>query len=233
MGRAMNMKDLNSYFINRKLTRKKLYRFLQKYQSSGYTLNVGCGDQLYREMFPNSVCVDIDKSRKPDIVVDIHNMYQFSDNTFDCVLCTEVLEHCLDPQKAADELFRVLKPGGILLLSTRFLYPLHDTPQDYYRFTKYGLLHLFGQFDLIEVLEEASAMETRGILYQRLAFQTQTRTPLSRLRWFLLAELFSRRRKQLRQYGDLRHTGTPENVFTSGYYLAAKKPHSEGEQQFT
>ena len=227
------MKDLNYYFINRKLTRKKLSSFLQRYQSSGYTLNVGCGDQFYSAMFPNSVCVDIDERRRPDLVVDVHNMYQFSENTFDCVLCTEVLEHCLNPQKAADELFRVLKPGGILLLSTRFLYPLHDTPQDYYRFTKYGLLHLFSQFELIELQEEASAMETKGILYQRLAFQTQTKTPLARLRWFYLAELYSRRRRQLLQFGDLRHTGTPEIVFTSGYYLAAKKPNPDEEQQLS
>lgn len=162
------MNDMNYYFINRKLTRGKLVNFLRKYQSDGYTLDIGCGDRLYKELFPNSICVDIDKNREPDMVSDIHYMYQFQDNTFDCILCTEVLEHCYAPWKAADEMFRVLKPGGILLLSTRFVYPIHDTPWDFYRFTKYGLKQLFRNYRLLELWEEAAPVETMGILYQRL-----------------------------------------------------------------
>ena len=137
------MKDLNYFFINRKLTRSKLMDFLKKYKSDKYTLYIGCGDQKYRCMFPNSICVDIDEKWKPDIVSDIHDLYQFEDNTFDCILCTEVLEHCHSPWIAADEMFRVMKQGGILLLSTRFIYPLHDAPNDFYRFTKYGLKNIF------------------------------------------------------------------------------------------
>lgn len=218
------MNDLNNYFINRKLTRGKLVDFLRKYRSDGYTLDIGCGDRLYKELFPNSICVDIDKNREPDVIADIHHMYQFKDDTFDCILCTEVLEHCYAPWKAADEMFRVLKPGGILLLSTRFVYPLHDTPRDYYRFTKYGLEQLFRNYRLLELREEAAPVETLGILYQRLAFQTRTKIPFPRLLWFLLAEFYGRKRIKLRQYGNLRHVGEPENVLTSGYYMALQKP---------
>lgn len=218
------MNDLNHFFINNKLTRGKLIAFLQDYQSDGYTLDIGCGNQQYRDIFPNSVCVDIDENRCPDLVADIHRMFQFANDTFDCILCTEVLEHCYDPWKAAEEMFRVLKPGGILLLSTRFMYPLHDTPQDYYRFTKYGLMHIFRNFLLLELREESAPLETIGILYQRLAFQTKTKTPFPRLLWFFLAEHYGRKRKRISQYGNLRHTGKSENVFSSGYYLALKKP---------
>ena len=218
------MHDLNHYFINRKLTRNKLRAFLEKYRTDGYTLDIGCGDRMYKELFPNSICVDIDRSRHPDIVADVHHMDVFESGTFDCILCTEVLEHCYAPWKAADEMLRVLKPGGILLLSTRFVYPLHDTPHDYYRFTKYGLKTLFSKYRILEIKEEALPGETMGILYQRLAFQTRTNSQLPRLWWFLLAEIYSKKRTKLHQYGNLRHTGRPEIIMTSGYYMALQKP---------
>ncbi len=218
------MNDLNHYFINRKLTRRKLLNFLCDYKTDGYTLDIGCGDQIYKELFPNTFSVDVDQERHPDLVLDIHHMDLFEDEKFDCILCTEVLEHCYAPWKAVEEMFRVLKPGGILLLSTRFVYPLHDTPHDYYRFTKYGLMCLFNQFRIIEIREESSTKETIGVLYQRLAFQTETSLPFLRLWWFLLAELYSKRTSKLRQYGNLQHMGEPENILTSGYYLALQKP---------
>lgn len=218
------MNDLNHYFINRKLTRHKLVDFLQSYRTDGYTLDIGCGDRMYKELFPNSICVDIDKNRKPDMIVDVHHMEVFADNTFDCILCTEVLEHCYAPWIAADEMFRVLKPGGILLLSTRFVYPLHDTPYDYYRFTKYGLKMLFNNYRILELREEAAPEETMGVLYQRLAFQTKTKLPFLRLWWFLVAEVYGRKQTKLRQYGNLHHIGEPENILASGYYMALQKP---------
>lgn len=218
------MNDLNHYFINRKLTRRKLVDFLQRYRTEGYTLDIGCGDRMYRELFPNSLCMDMDPDRKPDLVADVHHMDVFADNTFDCILCTEVLEHCYAPWKAAEEMFRVLKPGGILLLSTRFVYPLHDTPHDYFRFTKYGLQMLFHNYRILELREEAAPEETMGILYQRMAFQTKTKLPFLRLWWFLLAEMYARKKKNLSQYGNLRHTGEAENILVSGYYIALQKP---------
>lgn len=218
------MNDLNHYFIGRKLTRHKLANFLQRYQTDGYTLDIGCGEQFYKNLFPNSICVDIDKDKNPDIVADIHQMDIFEDNTFDCILCSEVLEHCYAPWKAANEMYRVLKPGGILLLSTRFVYPLHDTPHDYYRFTRYGLEILFSNYRILELQEEATTEETLGILYQRLAFQTETSTPLLRLWWFFLAEIHKKKHLKLLQYGNLRHTGKLDNILVSGYYLALQKP---------
>lgn len=223
------MYDLNHYFITKKYTRDKLIRFLRAHRTDGYTLDIGCGNQAYKTLFPNSICADIDPDRHPDVVADLHNLKQFASNSFDCVLCTEVLEHCYDPQKASEEMFRVLKPGGILLLSTRFIFPMHDTPHDYYRFTKYGLQHLFQDFKIIELKEEANSMETMGILYQRLAFQSVTRTVLSRLFWFLRAERCTKKREPLRQYGNLLHTGESEIILTSGYYLALQKPEDNKE----
>ena len=65
------------------------------------------------------------------------------DNKFDAVLMFEVLEHVEDPFLAANEILRVLKVRGVLLLSTPFVFGIHDAPYDYWRFTKYGLANIF------------------------------------------------------------------------------------------
>lgn len=65
------------------------------------------------------------------------------DDFFDAIICTQVLEHIKTPHKAIDEIFRVLKPGGRLLLTTPFFYEEHLIPYDYFRFTQFGLKSLF------------------------------------------------------------------------------------------
>jgi SAM-dependent methyltransferase len=55
------------------------------------------------------------------------------------VLCTEVLEHVPDPARALHELRRLLGPGGVAIVTTPFLYPLHEQPWDFQRLTRYQL----------------------------------------------------------------------------------------------
>jgi SAM-dependent methyltransferase len=72
----------------------------------------------------------------------------FPSNAFDGVVLTEVLEHCVDPRAAMCEVFRVLKPGGLLLVTSPFLWPDHRTEdyKDYWRFTEQGWELLLGAF---------------------------------------------------------------------------------------
>ena len=65
----------------------------------------------------------------------------FRDESFDTVLLLEVLEHVAEPERVLAEIQRVLRIGGVLLLSMPFLYPLHDSPHDYQRYTAPGLMH--------------------------------------------------------------------------------------------
>lgn len=63
---------------------------------------------------------------------------------FDCILCTEVLEHVPDPVIALQEMRRVTRPAGILLLTVPLSEQLHEEPYDFYRFTRYALIDLLG-----------------------------------------------------------------------------------------
>ena len=64
------------------------------------------------------------------------------DDHFDAILCIAVLEHVVNPEEAIAELYRVLKPGGHLILEVPFLQPEHKVPTDFQRYTRDGLEHL-------------------------------------------------------------------------------------------
>ncbi len=74
---------------------------------------------------------------------------QIPDMRFDLVVCTEVLEHTLQPFAAIAELRRVMKPGAVLLLSTPFNFRIHGPLPDCWRFTEHGLRALLADFEIL------------------------------------------------------------------------------------
>jgi len=125
--------------------------------ASGRLIDVGCGDLQYKELVPGKVTqydsLDIER-RVPevDFVGDIQNMDMIGDNSYDSAICFEVLEHVPNPFRAVAEINRILKKGGILILSVPHLARLHEEPHDFFRYTKYGLKSLLENANL-EVLE--------------------------------------------------------------------------------
>lgn len=212
--------------ITRKITRPRLEKFLKQYASDKKTLDIGSGNKPYIKMFPN--CFTVDVAERPGVplnfIADAHDLSVIPSQSFDIVLCTEVLEHLHSPHKAIAEFKRILKPGGLLILTTRFVYPLHETPIDYYRYTKYGLKFLLQEFDIIELREETNTIETLAVLFQRLGFQCTTlyAKPL-KLFWFLLAKFTMLFKNVLtHEYGDIHHSNLEPNILSSGYYVAAR-----------
>ena len=73
------------------------------------------------------------------------------DEEFDVVLCASVLEHVPEAPAAAREIHRALRPGGVALVTVPLMYPLHDEPGDFWRFTEHGLRHLFRDFEDLRI----------------------------------------------------------------------------------
>ncbi len=78
------------------------------------------------------------------VLSDLHQL-PFLDNTFDLLISTQVLEHVSDPAQAIAEMYRVLKPHGRLCLTLPQGWKEHQAPHDFFRFTRYGLIHLLQQ----------------------------------------------------------------------------------------
>jgi len=79
--------------------------------------------------------VNIDKNYGCDLVFDIEKKFLITKNTYNHILCINVFEHICDFQNVLQESYRVLKPGGSIIISTPFMYHLHACPNDYFRYT--------------------------------------------------------------------------------------------------
>lgn len=207
----------------KKFTRKRLNLFLSKHATELKTLDVGAGDKYYSKYFPNTVTVDIDSARNPDVLASIYEL-PFEDSSFDVVLCTEVYEHLENPTKATAELKRILKPDGKLILTTRFIFPIHDAPNDYFRYTKYGLRKIFADWEIISIESEANSLETISVLLQRLVFQAKFKAnKVTKLFLVMLFKMFLLMSKLItKEFGDIRQTVEEKDILSSGYYMIAK-----------
>lgn len=125
----------------------------------GRCLDVGCGEQPYKPLllqppFQVSELLGLDRAgercqqRPPDLVWT-DGKIPLPESSIDSALCTEVLEHVPNPVAVLAEVHRVLKPGGSLLLTVPFLWPLHEVPHDWCRYTPYALRQLLGDAGFI------------------------------------------------------------------------------------
>lgn len=146
---------------------------LKEIEPASVVLNVGSGGDIERTIRASLgidkriISVDVDPGRHPQVTADVCEL-PFADGQFDAVCLMEVLEHVHAPARAIDEIYRVLRPGGTLIFSVPFLFPLHDRPYDYYRFTRYGLELLLRSFETVNVVERNTYGEAVAVLMMRL-----------------------------------------------------------------
>jgi SAM-dependent methyltransferase len=211
--------------LSAKLTRVTLDRFIARHATALPTLDIGAQNGPYAASFPNRVALDIRPGAGVRVIGDAQAL-GIADDSFDVVLCTEVLEHLPEPQRAVDEMFRVLRPGGLLLLTTRFIFPIHDAPHDYFRFTKYGLRYLLRRFERVEVEDETDSVGAIAVLVQRLGMQAYTRGPApTRVVWLVGARILKLFGFLIRsEFGDSRRQTPERGIMTSGYHVACRKP---------
>lgn len=118
-------------------------------------LVVGAGHDPYRGLFPKTKeYIRLDIEPVPgitDVVADALSM-PFEAGHFDCVFATEVMEHLSNPFTFAAEVGRVLKPGGMVILTVPFMFHRHADPHDYWRPTPKALEELFGDFNEVRIV---------------------------------------------------------------------------------
>ena len=126
---------------------------------SGLLVDIGCGTQPYRRYFPDARYLGIEvpqasvhgSAKRADVYFDgLH--IPLRDGAADHVLCTQVLEHVFEPDVFLDEVFRILAPGGTLLITVPFVWDEHEQPYDFARYSSFGLHHLAGVHGFTVVL---------------------------------------------------------------------------------
>jgi ubiquinone/menaquinone biosynthesis C-methylase UbiE len=97
--------------------------------------------------------LDIDINSNANYIADLcqNNSKIIPDNFFDIVICTEVLEHTLNPFEAVKEIYRILKPNGMACVSVPFNFRIHGPLPDCWRFTEHGLRALFNAYEICEL----------------------------------------------------------------------------------
>jgi SAM-dependent methyltransferase len=160
---------INPFF----LARRALYLRIKSlaYHITGTVLDIGCGSKPYQFLFPCNEYVGIDiesaKARhhsKADIFFN-GDLLPFESDHFDSIICTQVLEHVFEPDQFFNEIGRVLKPGGRLLLTTSFVWDEHEPPADFARYTSFGLEHLLTRHGFV-VVEFHKNLDDARLLFQ-------------------------------------------------------------------
>lgn len=142
-------------------------------QARGRTLDIGCANQWTEAQLPEGceyLSLDYPPTGRdlyeanPHVFADAASL-PFVAESFDTVLLLEVLEHLEQPGRALCEMARVLRKGGKAIVTVPFLYPMHDEPHDYQRYTQYGLAREFSSAGLsVDQIEPSLASaKTAGL----------------------------------------------------------------------
>jgi SAM-dependent methyltransferase len=172
---------ISPYFLTRFYLINDVKKITEKYPFYGKILDVGCGNKPYENLFKNkekyfgidfkdySINKDL-QSGRPDYFFNKDYLktfrLPFPDNSFDHSVSFQVLEHHKRPQELIKEMLRITKKNGFILISVPFLGGIHEEPNDYQRFTRFGLIELFEQQNckILKIIEEGSLISTISML---------------------------------------------------------------------
>ena len=199
--------------------------------AKGNFLDLGCGNKpyesLYKPFTTTQTGCDVVQSddNRVDVLCPVTDL-KFENNQFDTVLCTQVLEHVFEHDRMMKEAFRVLKPGGHIILTVPFAWELHEEPYDFFRYTKHALKELFEQtgFEIDYIKPNggkwAAIYQLRtNMMY--LSFRRR-KTFWNKLKKILYMEL---RLTQLRNHFAIwMDNHFYDEIFTQNYIVVAHKP---------
>lgn len=154
------------------LIRKNLYNNINDMadELAGKVLDFGCGSKPYVDLFKNCteyIGCDIEISGHVHVneAIDVYydgNTLPFNDAEFDWVFSSEVFEHIFNLERIIQELNRVLKQGGDMLITVPFVWNEHEIPYDFGRYTSFGIFDLLERngFEIIECRKSTKYIET-------------------------------------------------------------------------
>lgn len=139
---------------------------------SGRLLDYGCGSMPYKDLFDvrEYVGADVWESGHPqdrkqaDIFFDGLRV-PVQDGSFDGLVAFEVLEHVPNLGQTVSEMVRLVKPGGLILITTPFCWPEHETPYDFARWTRFTLENVFEESGC-EIVEFRKLGNSLTVIFQ-------------------------------------------------------------------
>lgn len=158
----------NPYFIARRALLLSVKRLAHSFKG-GTVLDVGCGIKPYQELFDLDFYwgIDIlggghsDEAKECALFFDGKTL-PVKSSSVDKVISNQVLEHVFTPDRFMGEIYRILKPGGLLLLTVPMVWDEHEVPYDYARYTSFGIRDILARngFEITEQLKSTSYLET-------------------------------------------------------------------------
>lgn len=174
-------------------------------QFHGVFLDIGCGVMPYRDIIRTAaprltryLGLDLEGSAIYRAEVDLRwdgRKIPLADASVDSAMLTEVLEHCPEPWVVLKEARRVLKPGGVLFFTVPYIWPLHDAPWDFFRYTPFALEKLLAEAGFADVKLQAlggwnaSLAQMIGLWLKRSPMPQEERLKRARELWPLFQEL--------------------------------------------
>lgn len=126
--------------------------FLKKFvqNADGPILEIGSKDygstSSFRDYFPDNpyVGLDLEEGKGVDVIQDLtQGIGSLEANSFGLIICCSVLEHTDKPWVMADNITRLMRPGGKIYMSVPWVWRYHAYPDDYFRFSFRGVIALF------------------------------------------------------------------------------------------
>ncbi len=154
-----------SYSVRRSFVDDFFLRYVPQLPQEGLFLDLGGHKIRKRGKFDirhynlNVTCFNLTVDKHPDVQADAIDI-PCKDNYFDGVICAELLEHVINPIHVLQEIYRVLRPNGILLISVPFLYHIHGDPYDFGRYTNH-----YWQYHLEKTGFQDITIEHQGLFY--------------------------------------------------------------------
>jgi len=214
--------------LSKKASRKNLQNFIELSFKKEFernrdikVLNIGSGgdlEDLVKMNFKDVYSIDIDEKRSPNQILDIcdDNFNEKIKIKPSLICCFEVLEHTKDPRRAIKNIYQILNKDDYFLVSVPFNFHIHDEPNDFFRFTHYGLKMLFSDFAKVEIKKRNGWLESTFVNIIRLEKEKKIVSKIVGktfiLIYFILLPLILLIQKIV-----------VSEKLTTGYYIEAKK----------